>query len=40
MKILPENIKGFTILAAVCWGFSLYLYEVRKESINRSLMRA
>ena len=38
--MFPKKIEGFPILAAVCWGFALYLYEVRKESIPGSLMRA
>ena len=38
--ILPSGIKGYPLLAGLVWGFSLYLYEVRKESIQGSLQRS
>ena len=38
-KMLP-NISGFPILAAFCWGFALYMYQLRKEAIQGSLRKA
>ena len=38
--IIPKQIKGFPILAAVCWGFAMCMYEARRESLSGSLSKA
>jgi len=40
VSLIPNSVKGFPILAGLCWGFAMFMYETRKESISGSLSNA
>jgi hypothetical protein len=39
-NVIPSKISGFPILAAICWGFAMCMFEERRKSLSGSLSRA